>query len=297
MERRPPFRFITGVQNSRFVVPAAALALAAIVAIPPCVLGAQSVRRGLPGARGDSAAPQRRVALGIIDGFVGDTSLAPLQAAEVKLLSTNVKVNTGPNGRFRISAVPVGQYVLIVRRAGFAPTSVVVQVSATDTLRLSYSLERTATSLAAATVTAARTSARMGDFERRRKAAQGEFLTGEEIDKRAAVYTTDLMRRFRSVNVSPSSQRVVGGAPEQYALSRREGGTYNSAPGGAGGYCAMTVLVDDVKMPSPFNLDMLPSPRLLAGIEVYAGPATVPPQWSGYDTTCGVIVVWTKDGY
>jgi hypothetical protein len=259
---------------------------------------AQVARRGLPGGRGDTTTAQpQRVATGTIDGFVGDTSLAPLQAAEVKILSTNVRVNTGPNGRFRISTVPVGQYVLIVRRAGYSPTSVVVQVAASDTLRLSYTLERAATTLAAATVTAPRMSTRMADFDRRRRAGLGEFLTGEEIDKRAAVYATDLMRRFRSINVSPSSQKVVGGAPEQYALSKREGGSFNSAPGGGGGYCAMTVLVDDVRMPTPFNLDMLPSPRLLGAIEVYAGPATVPPQWSGYDTTCGVIAVWTKDGY
>ena len=58
----------------------------------------------------------------------------------------------------------------------------------------------------------------------------------------------------------------------------------------------MQVLVDEVPMPSPFNLDLLPPPRDLAGIEVYAGPATTPPRFSGMDRGCGVILVWTKSG-
>jgi hypothetical protein len=60
--------------------------------------------------------------------------------------------------------------------------------------------------------------------------------------------------------------------------------------------CFMTVLVDGVAMPAPFNLDLLPSPHDLAGIEVYAGPATIPPQYSGYNRGCGLILIWTKDG-
>ena len=57
----------------------------------------------------------------------------------------------------------------------------------------------------------------------------------------------------------------------------------------------MQVYVDGVAMPTPFNLDELPSPKNLAGIEIYSGPATTPPQYGGVDRRCGVIVVWTKD--
>ena len=58
----------------------------------------------------------------------------------------------------------------------------------------------------------------------------------------------------------------------------------------------MQVYLDQVPLPSPFNLELLPPPRDLAGIEVYAGPATIPPQFNGYNRGCGVILVWTKDG-
>ena len=59
--------------------------------------------------------------------------------------------------------------------------------------------------------------------------------------------------------------------------------------------CPMQVYVDGVAMPTPFNLDELPSPKNLAGIEIYSGPATTPSQYGGVDRRCGVIVVWTKD--
>jgi len=58
----------------------------------------------------------------------------------------------------------------------------------------------------------------------------------------------------------------------------------------------MQVYLDQVPLPSPFNLDLLPPPREIAGIEVYAGSATIPPQFNGMNRGCGVILVWTKDG-
>jgi hypothetical protein len=79
--------------------------------------------------------------------------------------------------------------------------------------------------------------------------------------------------------------------PEYFALSRREGANPSL------GACPMQVVLDQVPLPMPFNLDLLPPPRDLAGIEVYAGPSTTPLQFSGYNRGCGVILVWTKDGY
>jgi hypothetical protein len=272
------------MRPSRFLL-AAALFLAAS-------LPAQTVRRGLPGASRDTT--KKAATTGTIDGFVGDTTLAPLQAAEVKILSSNVRVSTGPNGRFRMVDVPEGEYVLVVRRSGYRPASALVSIGRADTLRVSYTLEREIASLAPAVVTARATSMRLTEFQSRQKLGRGEFMGEEEIRKHNNVYATDLMRRFRSVNVSPSNVTNHGGMPDQYALSRRESG---SLAGAQQGYCPMTVYVDRVAMPTPFNLDLLPSPRFLMGVEVYSGPATTPPEFGGFDKGCGVIMIWTKDGY
>ena len=34
----------------------------------------------------------------------------------------------------------------------------------------------------------------------------------------------------------------------------------------------------------------------LEALEVYKGPASVPPEFSGSDAACGAIVIWTKRG-
>jgi hypothetical protein len=226
--------------------------------------------------------------LGTIDGIVTDTSLAPLQAAFVSILGTKIRVGTGPSGRFRITKIPVGQYLVIVKRVGYRPTSAVVDVSEADTLRLAYSLERVnSTTLETVVVTEKAPSARMLEFESRRKLGLGEFMTNEEIAQRNSVFATELFRKFLSVNVSPSRTTSI---TQYFALSRREGGNPTL------GACPMQVYLDQVPLPNPFNLDLLPSPKEIVGIEVYPGSATIPPQFNGYNRGCGIILVWTKDG-
>lgn len=249
-------------------------------------LSAQQRRPGLPGGAADTTHARR--ASGTIDGIVSDTNLAPIQAAQVSILRTSVRIGTGPNGRFRIRDVPPGQYLVIVRRIGFRPTSGIVEVPESDTLRLAYTLESAGSMLDTVVISARRQSARMQEFEQRRKLGFGQFMTQDEINQRNSVYATELFRKFPSVNVSPS---LTSALPIYYALSRREGGDPNV------GACPMQLFLDGVKLPTPFNLDLLPSPRELAGIEVYAGSSTTPPQYAGFNTGCGVILVWTKDGY
>src|SRR4051812_27430741 len=94
-----------------------------------------------------SGTPASQRALGTIDGIVSDTNLVPLHAAFITVFGTSLKIGTGSNGRFRITKVPVGQYLVIVKRVGYRPTSAVVQVPASDTLRLAYTLEPITTTL------------------------------------------------------------------------------------------------------------------------------------------------------
>jgi hypothetical protein len=225
--------------------------------------------------------------VGVIDGIVNDTSLSPLRGAFVSILNSKIRVGTGPNGRFRITKVPAGQFLLVVKRTGYRPTSAVVEVRASDTLRLAYTLEPIANMLDPMIVTEKAISLRVAEFNQRRRAGIGEFMGSAEIERINSVYPTELFRRFMSVNVGPSRTSAL---TEYFALSRREGGNPQL------GACPMTVYVDQVPMPTPFNLDLLPPPKDLAGIEVYSGASTTPPQFSGMNRGCGVILVWTRDG-
>ena len=143
-------------------------------------------------------------AFGTIDGVVSDTSLVPMQGAFISILGTAIRVGTGPNGRFRITKIPTGQYLVIVKRVGYRPVSAVIEVPSVDTVRLSYTLERVTETLETVTITEKAPTERMSEFEQRRKLGFGEFMTRAEIDQRNSVFPTELFRKFMSVNVSPS---------------------------------------------------------------------------------------------
>lgn len=264
-------------------------------------LSAQQIRRTLPGSRDTSSAPRVPTILepgpvGVIDGLVTDTTLAPLRGAYVSVMRTPLSVATGPNGRFRITNIPVGQYIVIVKRAGYHPTSQVLEVSAKDTLRLSYMLGLApANQLAPIVITEKAIgplSPRMKEFEARRKQGVGEFMTEDQINQHNPGFPTELLRLFSSISVQPTSGG--GGEYIYYPVSARATGGMTSTGQAT---CFMTVYVDNVPMPAPFNLDLLPSPREMAGIEVYAGTATMPIQYAGLSQGCGIILVWTKDGF
>jgi hypothetical protein len=244
-----------------------------------------------------AAEAERRSAIevvrkGVIDGIVTDTMLVPLDAAEVSVVGVGARVVTSANGRFRILQVPPGQYLLVVRRIGYSPTSGIIDVPAVDTLKLSYTLTQSVYALDTIRVRERRVSLRMAEFETRRRQGLGQFVTQEEIEARGSQATHDFMRRFRGVQISTNTTEVFGGTQ---IYSRREGGGYTS--GGQQAYCPMQVMLDGIIMPSYFNLDFLPPPKQIAGIEAYTGPATIPAQFGGVDRRCGVVAVWTRDGY
>ena len=279
------------------------LVLSVLVARPS--LSAQQIRRTLPGSRDTTMAPRvpgfdsssirSSGPVGVIDGLVTDTTLAPLRGAYVSVMRTPLSVATGANGRFRITNIPVGQYIVIVKRAGFHPTSQVLEVSAKDTLRLSYMLGQIpANELAPIVITekVGALSPRMKDFDARRKRGEGEFMTEDQINKHNPGFPTELLRLFSSISVVPTSGG--GGTYIYYPVSARATGGMTSTGQAT---CFMTVFVDNVPMPAPFNLDLLPSPREMAGIEVYAGSATMPIQYASLNRGCGIILVWTKDGF
>jgi len=45
------------------------------------------------------------------------------------------------------------------------------------------------------------------------------------------------------------------------------------------------------------NVDLLPSPKEIAGIEVYNGAATIPLKYKSRSVGfCGLILIWLRDG-
>jgi hypothetical protein len=223
------------------------------------------------------------VPTGVVDGLVADTALRPLAGAAITILRTAIHVETGASGRFRIIGVPAGQYILIVRHLGHRPSSALIEVSANDTTRLSYTLEAAVTVLEKTVVVEQRLSSRLLEFEQRRKLGEGQFMDQAQIEARDAIMTGDLFRLWRGITLSPGNM----------IISTR-GSVHELTPTAEMSVCASEVYVDGVHMPRGTPTDRLPVPKEIAGIEVYPGPATVPRQYAGGFARCGVVLIWTR---
>jgi hypothetical protein len=224
-----------------------------------------------------------RAQTGVIDGVVTDSSAAPVSGARVTIKGLSLEVTTPESGRFRFNGVPAGLYVMTIGKLGYRSAMTTIRVAAGDTLRPAYELIPGGTVLGEVKVTGTSASPVRQDFDARRAFGRGKFMTETEIDKRNSPGVTELLRTFPTINVvSP----LTPGPPVYYAASRREGG----------GTCPMAVVVDGFQMPIPYNLEELPSPKEIMGIEVYAGNATIPVQFARWNTGCGLILIWRKDG-
>ena len=72
-------------------------------------------------------------ASGSVAGSVTDEAGAPLEAASVALEGTPLATETGADGRYRLDNVPVGDYELVVRKAGYGVERRIVTVGADAT--------------------------------------------------------------------------------------------------------------------------------------------------------------------
>jgi hypothetical protein len=218
---------------------------------------------------------QTAAALGVVDGIVTDTGMVSLAGATVSILGSEVRVATGANGRFRIVGLRRGNYILAVHRIGYVPVAMAMAVAEHDTLRPSFALQRITTALDTMIVTAKSVTKRLSEFEGRRRAGVGYFITGDEIERRNSVYIADVIRMVPSVAIDERHMF------QQVAISTRDG-------------CRFNIYVDGMPMERGTNLMNLPSPKDFAGIEIYSGPATIPVQYKPMVGNCGVILFWTK---
>ena len=229
-------------------------------------------------------------AKGVIDGMVTDSGFVPIAGAEIGILRTPLKVATSAQGRFRITDVQMGTYILIVRRFGYSPVASVIAVNGGDTLRLTYSLQSLkAGRLDTVRVTERQESRNLMEFERRRRLGVGKFLTATDVEKRGFIDVATLLRGFSELAVVRDDN-----TGQTSVQNRRDQGNMVTSSGA--GACPVQMVVDNVLMPREADVELLPRPKEIAGIEVYSGPAGVPSQFGGQDRRCGMVLIWTKVG-
>ena len=221
-------------------------------------------------------------------------SASRLILADVEVRKTNGDFvgKTDSSGALRIplpGGVPFG---ISLRKLGFVPLSVAISGRDAGDSLVVFFVTVPPQLLEKVAIQADTTLTRYADFERRRLSGRtGIFITDSVIAHAHSMTTTDLFRRFPSLWVIDSggvyvvasrrSQKVILPGP-----SRSQGDL---------GPCVLQIIVDDVRMQPGFELDQI-SLSDVHGIEVYSGPASMPPDFPSRkrDSWCGAIAIWTK---
>jgi len=128
-------------------------------------------------------------------------------------------------------------------------------------------------------VAADRWTREMADFEARKKQGGGYFMDDAQLEKRNALFVSDIMRGTPGVTVVPG-----GGNGRDRVLMRGNAGT---------GTCAPAIYLNGMFTPVPDGqLDNLVASAEVRGVEVYSRTGSTPPQFASRNG-CGSIVIWT----
>jgi Carboxypeptidase regulatory-like domain/TonB-dependent Receptor Plug Domain/Gram-negative bacterial TonB protein C-terminal len=217
---------------------------------------------------------------GAVAGVVRDSSGARLSGASVTVAGTVLRATTDTGGRFRVVGLPAGASTLQVRRLGYRAALVPVSVESGATGSVTVTLLPVPRELDPVLVEASRQpSVRylQGFYERRSK-GHGHFITRDQLSTRNWSDMTDVLRSL------VPAVRITSSRMARNAVRLR------------GSRCAPLVWLDGAPaMAGEFDLDVI-SPETVSGIEIYAGPATVPVEFRSARglEACGVIVVWSR---
>lgn len=226
------------------------------------------------------ARAQDRVA---VAGVVRDTAGAPIGAADVAVVALHRLTRTDDSGRFVLHDVAVGRRDFAVRRLGFEPQTVSVDVSATPGESLVVVLKVHAALLEQVNVSERdmRRRSAIEDFYRRRaRGLGGMFVTREDLEARNTTQLSNVLRALPGIQIarSPLGSRTV--------LRFVANSNYRRD-------CEPQYWLDGRRVPT-LQIDDI-STREIEGVELYAGPASTPIQFAqDAASNCGTVVIWTR---
>jgi hypothetical protein len=218
-------------------------------------------------------------------GLIRDSTGHGIPGVEVWLRNSDLYTHTNDAGGFRMPNSPVGAVKITVRRMGYEQTTVDLTLRAGQTDSLVVALSAIAQSLAGVLVedeSMTRSKRLLAGFWERRSRGFGHFYTREEIEKRDPHDFTDIVRMTPSISVvNVNGRKVI---------------RFSRSPG-IRGDCPPQYWVDGMRIENA-TPDEFP-PQDVEAIELYAGSATIPPQFAPRvqtirNQTCGVVVIWTR---
>jgi hypothetical protein len=257
-------------------------ALMCIVA--PALAGAQS---GVPSYRAR-----------ILGVYTSDGD--PIEGAEVSDALTRTTAVTTKTGTVTLSFLPEGATLVRIRKVGFDAATMLVDIEPGDTLPVTVMLKPTARQLPTVVTNDSAPhylSPGLRAFEERRAAGGGYFVTEKEIRKWDAGPITSVIRTLPGINIICDRGHGMATAP-CHASTKRAGGAHAIMDGD----CPIAIYMDGSLYFDNFNpgrqsdndLQKLPAMQF-AAVEFYSGGARIPVQYNKTGSSCGVLLLWTRE--
>jgi len=232
----------------------------------------------------------------VVDFRVSSNDGTPLASVALEVTAADGStrtLTTDALGRALFLGTGAGRIVVQAKRIGFKAGRVSLAVTAgRNTAPIILSTVATPTLDTLRVSGGQRVSARLDGFETRRLNHEASAsITREEIEKRNPVSAWQMLVGVGAINVIPygNGTYAMSGRGKLPTLLR------HGAP------CPMQVMIDGTLLVPRdeygVNLNDLPPPKDIHGIEVFTGPARVPLPYGGSGTNkwCGLIAIWTRD--
>lgn len=232
----------------------------------------------------------------MVEFIVTDVAGRSLRDAVLEIepegVGPTITLRTNSAGRALVPDAATGRLTIRARHVGFLPGRLIASVErGRNTVPIVLSTVMVPT-LDTVRVVGGRRLAGLGrhdEFDSRRINSQSTVsFTRAQIQQRNPV---DLWQMLTGI---PSLRVVDSGAVTVESNRSRD-----MNPDLTVKACYIAVMVDgQLRNPlgGPFDLRLLPSPAEVYGVEVFAGPASIPLQYSGTGSQkwCGMIAVWTR---
>jgi len=214
----------------------------------------------------------------VLTGRVVDQRGVVVADANVSVQGARASAKTGADGQFRLGGLPAGTRTVFVRRIGFAPQQIAVDLSSTTPARIDIRLEKAVTTLASVTVEGKYAAAlKENGFTERRRMGMGHYLTADDVARRQPQQVTQMFY-------------MIPG----FTVEQGMGGSRIKSTRGANG--CVTLWIDRVpqRMDSMGELDAIIRPEQILGIETYSSVAAPMEFKAPGESACSVVVIWTN---
>ena len=254
------------------------------------IAGAMALASNAAIAQNAATAPSlpayRHRILGVFDSQSGE----PIEGAEVVDVMSRTSAATTRTGTVALSYLPEGGSLVRIQKLGYQPQTLMVEISPADTVPLTILLVALTPTLPTV-VTRDSAPKYIGpglrSFEERRKTGLGRYITETELRKHENARMTNVVQQFPSVRVvCPTRGQRQG---ECFAISTRPA----SRRALLGGACEIDLYIDGIVV-NDNDLQKL-NVNEFAAVEFYSGAATIPAQYSRSGSSCGVMLLWTRE--